>query len=915
MWDTLRRLSAPPALEGDEDKHRLAVFSTLLWSFILLLALYTLIALPLLVARKLAVLAIVALLVGIWVGVRALLQAGRFRLAALVWLTTLWALTTFLTLFAGGVRSNVSAFYLSIPVLAGLLLGPRGALAAVGFCGLTAAALAGLEVAGRLPDPYFPNPPGSAWAYLVFAMSWTVTPLNAAVRNLRQALAAARKQVAERTRVETALAERTRQLEAVRAVAEEITREMRLPALLELIVERAARLVGAAGGSVMLWDESGSVLVPGVWVGRAPETRASQIALFEGVTGTVAAQRKGLIVNDYRNSPLARPAMLERTPITATIAEPLLYQDRLVGVINLDNGDTHLRFTEQHQEVLRLYAAQAAIAIENARLYAIAERDRREAEILASLAQKLNGSLDLDVVLQEVAGGARELCESDFVELVMRDPGQETLRLHCVAGRRLEDHPPLIVEPGKGMGGAILATGQPFRTSNYAEDPRLGKEHLARVQAMGVMAEIGVPILIDGRIEGIIYADNCRPCPFNDRDEATLIRLAEQAAVAIRNARLYEATQRELADRLRAEEALRQSETRYRTLFESAEDAIFLMHGERFLDCNPPSLRLFGCLPEDLLGETPWRFSPACQADGRDSADSAREKIRAAMLGTPQRFEWRHCRLDGTPFDAEVSLNRLLLDGQSLLLAMVRDITQRKHAEQRLQESREQFRALSSHLESLREEERTRVAREIHDHLGQLLTALKLDLRTIERRISDISETDLRSALSGKVASATGLADETITSVQKIASALRPGVLDRLGLASAIEVEAQAFQSRTGVQCEWSLPRDPVAIPPDHATAVFRIFQEILTNVARHAHATRASVRLSREGTDLVLQVRDDGVGIRESDIQNPESLGLLGMRERATILGGTVTIRGSAGQGTTVTVRIPPHGRNGPTP
>ncbi len=718
--------------------------------------------------------------------------------------------------------------------------------------------------------------------------------------------------ITERKRAEEALAERTRQLEAVRVVGQEITREMRLPALLELIVERAAGLVGAAGGSVMLWDEAGSVLVPGVWIGRAPETRASQIALGEGVTGTVAAQRKGMIVNDYRNSPLARPAMLERTKITATIAEPLLYQDRLVGVINLDNGETNRRFTEQDQEILRLFGAQAVIAVQNAQFYANAERDRRESEILAGLARKLNASLDLDAVLQEVAGGARELCESDFVELAMREPGQETLRLRCVAGRRLEDHPPLIVEPGKGMGGAILATGQPFRTGNYAEDPRLGKEHLARAQALGVTAEIGVPILIDGRIEGIIYADNCRPRPFNDRDEATLIRLAEQAAVAIRNARLYEATQRELADRLRAEAALRQSETHYRTLFESAQDAIFLMQGERFVDCNPPTLRMFGCRREQILGETPWRFSPVLQPDGRDSAGKASEKIQAAISGVAQRFEWRHCQLDGTAFDAEVSLNRVQFDGQSLLLAIVRDITGRKQAEQRLQKSREQLRALSSRLQSLREEERTRIARQIHDHLGQLLTALKLDLRTLQRRVSAASETELRTALNNKIISATELADETITSVQKIASELRPGVLDRLGLAAAIEVEAQTFQTRTGMQCEWSLPNDPVAIPEGHATAVFRIFQEVLTNVARHARATRVTVRLSYEGDSLILQVQDDGVGILESDIENPKSLGLLGMQERAAMCGGKTTFRGSAGQGTTVTVQIPLEGKAG---
>jgi two-component system sensor histidine kinase UhpB len=362
----------------------------------------------------------------------------------------------------------------------------------------------------------------------------------------------------------------------------------------------------------------------------------------------------------------------------------------------------------------------------------------------------------------------------------------------------------------------------------------------------------------------------------------------------------------DITDRKRTEEALRQSETRYRTLFESAQDAIFLMQGDIFLDCNPPTLRLFGCRAEEIVGQTPWRFSPPTQPDGRVSIEAAGEKIAAVLAGAPQRFEWRHCRLDGSEFDSEVSLNRLYLGEQPFILAIVRDITTRKLAERRLQQSRAQLRSLSSRLQSLQEEERTRIAREIHDHLGQLLTALKLDLRLLERKLSRQTGETGQPEWQTTVDSARQLTDESIRSVQKIASELRPGVLDRLGLAPAIEAESQAFQSRTGTFCESNVPEEMGEIPQSHATAMFRIFQEILTNVTRHAHAKSVCVRLTREPDGLRLEVSDDGVGIRQEDLDNPKSLGILGMQERVAILGGAIDFARNGGRGTAVTVRIP---------
>ncbi len=356
-----------------------------------------------------------------------------------------------------------------------------------------------------------------------------------------------------------------------------------------------------------------------------------------------------------------------------------------------------------------------------------------------------------------------------------------------------------------------------------------------------------------------------------------------------------------VSERSLAEAALSDSERRYRVLFESAGDGIFLMRGERFTDCNHKALEMFGCAREQLVGQTPYAFSPSQQPDGADSREATLARIAGALDGKILHFDWRHHRADGTPFEAEVTLSRLDIAREPHVLAMVRDITDRKGAEDEARRAFEQLRALAAHIESIREEERKRLARDIHDQLGQTLTALKIDLTGLLRDLPASAGPQAK-----KAESILKLSTETIQAVRRIASELRPGVLDDLGLVAAVEWAAEEFQSRTGTACKLELPAEGAAIEPAHATAIFRIFQETLTNVARHARATRVDVRLARSEGDLILEVYDNGAGIPDEKLTETHSLGILGMRERAALLGGNLVIRGVPGEGTAVTVRIP---------
>jgi signal transduction histidine kinase len=209
------------------------------------------------------------------------------------------------------------------------------------------------------------------------------------------------------------------------------------------------------------------------------------------------------------------------------------------------------------------------------------------------------------------------------------------------------------------------------------------------------------------------------------------------------------------------------------------------------------------------------------------------------------------------------------------------------------------LRALASHMITVREEERTHIAREIHDELGQVLTALKMDIAWLAKRADDAGQLD-------KADSMRQLVDDAIRTVRKISGGLRPQVLDDMGLVVAIGWQTTEFQKRTGVRCTTSLPPESTVFDSDLSTTMFRIFQELLTNVARHARATRLDVDLRKTADHLVLEVVDNGVGIPSGDANGKASLGLLGMQERALRLGGTVDIHSSRGSGTRVAVSLP---------
>ena len=260
-------------------------------------------------------------------------------------------------------------------------------------------------------------------------------------------------------------------------------------------------------------------------------------------------------------------------------------------------------------------------------------------------------------------------------------------------------------------------------------------------------------------------------------------------------------------------------------------------------------------------------------------------------------------RLDGSPMWVEGDY-MCFYDAAGRItghFGIQRDVTDRTLAAAQLEQSRAELRALADRLQTTREEERTRIAREIHDELGQALTALKLDLAWMETRQSGSNSGRFRVGEK----SITARIDETMEIVRRIASELRPSVLDQLGLAAAIEWLVQESAKRTGMAVTLRAEEFP-RLPDQVASHAFRIIQEALTNVTRHSKATRVDVTVLHRGAILIIGVEDNGVGIMPMSLSGSGSLGMVGMRERAVACGGTLLVRGEPGKGTEIVVQIP---------
>lgn len=355
---------------------------------------------------------------------------------------------------------------------------------------------------------------------------------------------------------------------------------------------------------------------------------------------------------------------------------------------------------------------------------------------------------------------------------------------------------------------------------------------------------------------------------------------------------------RDMSRRKVAEQALVESEQRFSKAFHANALPLLITRLEdgQVLDANEAFLQLVNRSRDDVLGQTTVSLG-LIDAERRASIIET-----LAGRGTVSDIELELSSHERGPRTLLLSLVKLEIGGRQCTLGTYRDITEAKRSEEQLRASRAALRNLATREQDIRENERTRIAREIHDSLGQALTALKLQLSAAQEAASRESP-----ALGTRLHETVSMVDDLVKSVRRIASDLRPPILDQLGLPAAVEWLAQDFSRRTGIRCATAILPTDGAIGDELATALFRIVQEALTNVLRHAGATSVDIELGMKSGCVALEINDDGSGITEAGTMGPGSLGILGMRERASALGGVLEVAPRPGGGTRVAAWFPP--------
>lgn len=358
------------------------------------------------------------------------------------------------------------------------------------------------------------------------------------------------------------------------------------------------------------------------------------------------------------------------------------------------------------------------------------------------------------------------------------------------------------------------------------------------------------------------------------------------------------------------EEKLKDAEEKYFRLSENAPDMIFSQDiiSKIYNYVNSTSIKLTGYSPDEFY-KKPGLLEEIVDSEWKEQYHFTLNMIQSATSPIPFEYMITHKNGKKIWINQRCVIVRNKKNEALTIESILTDVTERKHYEQKLEETTKSLRALSSYQQKVREEERLYISREIHDQFGQDLTALKMDMAMLAKNSKKLYESKKEieyQNIADELKKMSYYIDDIINNVRKISTELRPDILDKLGLVEAIEWHAEEFERRTGIKCSTTTEENEILLNPEKSISIFRIFQETLTNAARHSGAKEIKTDLKVQNGWMIIRITDNGRGITENEIQNGTSLGILGMKERVLILGGIFNIHGEVNKGTIVDIKIP---------
>jgi PAS domain S-box-containing protein len=744
----------------------------------------------------------------------------------------------------------------------------------------------------------------------------------------------------QNARLYSELGKKSQKLSALLAVTAAASQSLEMERILQQVIRKISEIFGFDAMRVCLFDDQKEILHARATYETHPDfsTPSRNFKKGQGITGTVGATGEAIVISDIETDP--RYEMLSHTKTALKLGHKLLagfpikYKGETLGVITCIGRHSRQLAVDEIQLIASM-SSQIAIAIHNARLYAEVEKQSRELSALFDVSATASQSLDMDRVLGEAAQKITEIFGFDATRtFLFDDQGEE---LHALAS--FASHPeftegPRSFKKGQGITGTVGVTGQAIIIGDVQSAPDFQalrqSEDISEIRyPHNFLAAF--PVKYKEDTLGVILCVGRSARQLTVHEILLITAMTRQIAIAVHNARLYaevEKQSRELAalfdvtstasQSLETKQILRQVAQKINEIFNFDATRVFLFdESKRELHAEATHER------DADFASGARRFKRGQGITGH--VGNTGEAIIIGNIDTDPRYpalsytktavNTQQKFLAGFPIKyKEETLGVITCVGRQprelaaheiqLITSMSNQIAVALENARYYEQTKKQavqLRNYANRQEAVLEQERTRISREIHDELGQALTAMKLDLSLL---FADRHGNDRE--IAGKISELSSALDGTIQSIRKIATRLRPDLLDKLGLIPAIEWQLQEFRMRSGIRYLFAAGITELRLNDEQSTTLFRILQEALTNVARHARANRVKVSLELQANDIELRVEDDGVGIDAEKLVDPNSLGLLGMRERAGALNGSVTIHPGQPKGTTVIAILP---------